>query len=144
VFGGKLPYFWVESGWRRGGFSEARHFGIAPILGLSQNVPRGTFPALGWFPKVFHVEHSWALQILCRLIVGHLRLPFDYAPLECVGEFFHELGGCRLQFGLVLMGILVSMACSSRRSSAHPGSTAASNWGDRRLRSISGSLEGSF
>jgi hypothetical protein len=41
---------------------EVCQFGIAPILGLSRNVPRGTFPVLGWFSKLFHVEHFpiWA------------------------------------------------------------------------------------
>jgi hypothetical protein len=61
LFGGKLPYFGVESGWRRGGFSAVRHFGIAPILGLSRNVPRGTLTDLGRFPKTFHVEH-WCVS----------------------------------------------------------------------------------
>jgi hypothetical protein len=41
-FGGKLPWFWVESWWRDGGIWAVSQFGTSPILGRAGNVPRGT------------------------------------------------------------------------------------------------------
>jgi hypothetical protein len=53
----KTSLFWSRNRSNKGVISAARQFETTPILGLSRNVPRGTFPAMGWFPKLFHVEH---------------------------------------------------------------------------------------
>ena len=58
----------AEEGWIFG----ARQFGIAPVLGWAENVPRGTLPALGWFPNcsTWNIGRCKLTKERCRLIVG--------------------------------------------------------------------------